>query len=326
MAKISIIVPVYKVEVYLQRCIDSIMIQTFKDFELILVDDGSPDNCPKICDEYAKRDKRIHVIHQKNAGLSAARNTGIDWVFSNSNSEWLTFVDSDDWIHPRMLELLIKAVEECRVDIGICGYKKTSGDELEVDSDSIKYQLWNTEDFFVHFNVNCTVAWGKLYKRVCFSTVRYPVGKIHEDEFTTYKIVFKYEKVAFIEFPLYAYFINPKGIMRSKWSPSHLDGIEARLEQIAYFEEHHFESAEIKTAKTLLWLIEDQLTAAEKFGEKRIAVYLRGLLKKEMKKYKKRLKLSPNRASYLYEAAYPKLMKLYWISIALLKRLHFLES
>jgi len=110
MPAISIIVPVYKVEAYLARCVDSILDQSFRDFELILVDDGSPDNCGAICEEYARKDSRIHVIHQENGGLSAARNAGIDWAFENSNSQWLTFVDSDDWLHREYLNVLYRAV------------------------------------------------------------------------------------------------------------------------------------------------------------------------------------------------------------------------
>ena len=103
MALISVVVPVYNVEKYIHQCIDSILSQTFTDLELILVDDGSPDRCPQICDRYAEQDQRIHVIHQKNGGLSAARNAGIDWAFANSDSQWITFVDSDDWVHPELL-------------------------------------------------------------------------------------------------------------------------------------------------------------------------------------------------------------------------------
>ena len=106
MGRISVIVPVYKVENYLHRCVDSILGQSFADFELILVDDGSPDNCGSICDAYAVKDSRIRVIHQENGGLSAARNAGIDWVFAHSDSQWLTFIDSDDWIHGSFLQIL----------------------------------------------------------------------------------------------------------------------------------------------------------------------------------------------------------------------------
>ena len=106
MPEISVIVPVYKVEQFLHRCVESILRQSFYNFELILVDDGSPDSCGDICDAYAAKDNRIHVIHQKNGGLSAARNSGIDYVMAHSDSHWLAFVDSDDWVHPDFLKIL----------------------------------------------------------------------------------------------------------------------------------------------------------------------------------------------------------------------------
>lgn len=112
MAAISVIVPIYKVEAFLHRCVDSILAQTFADFDLVLVDDGSPDSCGDICEEYARKDGRIHVIHQKNGGLSAARNTGIDWAQANSGSQWLAFVDSDDWVHPDFLRRLYTMVQK----------------------------------------------------------------------------------------------------------------------------------------------------------------------------------------------------------------------
>ena len=112
MSEISVIVPVYKVEQFSHRCVDSILHQSFTDFELILVDDGSPDQCGAICEAYAAGDARIHVIHQKNGGLSAARNTGIDYVMEHSKSHWLAFVDSDDWVHPDYLQMLYMTARE----------------------------------------------------------------------------------------------------------------------------------------------------------------------------------------------------------------------
>ena len=106
MANISVIVPVYKVEDFLSRCVDSILRQSYSDFDLILVDDGSPDRCGQMCEAYARQDSRVHVIHQENGGLSAARNSGIDWAIAHSGSRWLAFVDSDDWVHPDFLKVL----------------------------------------------------------------------------------------------------------------------------------------------------------------------------------------------------------------------------
>ena len=118
MAHISVIVPVYKVEPYLRRCVDSILTQTFTDFDLILIDDKSPDQCPHICEEYAITDSRVHVIHhKKNLGLSAARNMGIDWAFAESDSEWITFVDSDDWVHPLYLDALFNSVHNHSISV-----------------------------------------------------------------------------------------------------------------------------------------------------------------------------------------------------------------
>ena len=122
MPVISVIVPIYKVEPYLRKCIDSVLAQTFTDFELILVDDGSPDNCGAICDEYAAKDDRIRVIHQENRGLSAARNAGIDWAFAHSDSQWLTFIDSDDIVAPDFLAKMISATEQAHADLCVCDF------------------------------------------------------------------------------------------------------------------------------------------------------------------------------------------------------------
>ena len=153
MPTISVIVPVYKVEPYIHRCVDSILQQSYRDFELVLVDDGSPDNCGSICDEYASRDSRVHVIHQENGGLSAARNAGIDWVFDNSDSQWITFVDSDDWVHPQMLEKLFDAAMEQNTLISICGFIETTGDipcpALEIGES----RLWSAEEYYIQHNV-----------------------------------------------------------------------------------------------------------------------------------------------------------------------------
>ena len=123
MPTISVIVPVYKVEPYLARCVDSILAQSFRDFQLILVDDGSPDNCPKLCDDYAKQDSRIHVIHQKNQGLSAARNAGIDYALSG-DSQWLSFIDSDDWVHPCFLQTLYEGAVSYGTKMASCRWQK----------------------------------------------------------------------------------------------------------------------------------------------------------------------------------------------------------
>ena len=236
MPKISVVVPVYKVEDYLHRCVDSILNQSFRDFELILVDDGSPDNCGKICDEYGTRDSRIHVIHQENGGLSAARNAGIDWVFANSDSQWFTFVDSDDWVHPQMLEKLLLAAENRNTSISICGYGETAGENPVVLPEDLESVCMDPGWFYRNRFINATVAWGKLYRRELFETVRYPVGKLHEDEFVTYRLLLQCREVAVLAAPMYAYYVNPASITRKNWSPRKLHAWEAFEQQIAFFE------------------------------------------------------------------------------------------
>ena len=124
MPKISVIVPVYKVEPFLSECVNSVLEQSFRDFDLILVDDGSPDSCPQICDAYAQKDERVHVIHKENGGLSSARNAGIDLAMEHSSSEWLAFVDSDDYLHKNYLSAMYQAAKEHDADLVVCDYTR----------------------------------------------------------------------------------------------------------------------------------------------------------------------------------------------------------
>ena len=177
---ISVIVPIYKVEKYLHKCIDSILAQTYTNLEIILVDDGSPDNCGKICDEYAAKDSRIKVIHQPNGGLSAARNAGLDIA----TGDYIGFVDSDDYIAPDMYEKLYNALVKNDADMAICDYQRF-GNELPYDEMSLTTEVITGLQAMEKQNtvINCSfvVAWSKLYKSFIFSNVRFPVGKINED-------------------------------------------------------------------------------------------------------------------------------------------------
>lgn len=235
MAQISVIVAVYKMPQFLPRCIEGILNQTFRDLELILVDDGSPDNCGQICDDYAAKDSRVHVIHKQNAGVCAARNTGLDWVYANSESGWIFFHDNDDWIHPETLERLHRAAMELDSGISICGYQLTTGEDPVLEEEALKPVAWSPKDFYMQHFVNATVCWGKLYRRDIFEAERYPEGKYIEDEFLTYKLLFANEALAVIPAALYAYYINPAGISKKAWVPKRLDAWEAYEQQIAYF-------------------------------------------------------------------------------------------
>ena len=216
---LSVIVPVYKVESYLSRCLDSILNQTFTDFELILVDDGSPDRCGTICDEYAARDPRIRVIHKENGGLSSARNAGIDIA----RGQWLGFVDSDDWITPDCYEKLlacarrqnVKLVCAGRWDVsektvettpGLCPEKEetVSGTEL-----ARRIFTWNHMD---------SAAWDKLYRAELFADIRYPVGRVNEDVPVTYRLALKAGEAALCPERVYYYLHRQGSITYSKIS------------------------------------------------------------------------------------------------------------
>ncbi len=233
MAEITVIVPVYQVERYLHRCICSVLSQTFNNYELVLVDDGSTDRCGIICDEYAEKEAHVQVIHQKNGGLSAARNAGINWVFENSNSQWIIFVDSDDWLHPQYLEFLYKSAKINGTRISVCDYYATNemiqGKELFFSAHVLDW-----ESFFVEHNDCAVVAWNKLYSRELFSDYRFPEGKIHEDEFLTYKLLAKAGKIAFVPEKLYYYFKNNEGITGKRFSLRRLDAVDALEERISY--------------------------------------------------------------------------------------------
>ena len=239
MGRISVIVPVYKVEAYLSRCVDSVLTQTFSDFNLILVDDGSPDGCPVICDAYAEKDSRIHVIHQKNAGLSAARNAAIDYVMCREDSDYITFLDSDDWLHQRTLETLLGACESLHCAVAVCRYQRTGGEDPQVETAMMKPQLRDARSLYLEETILMTVACAKLYRKECFREIRFPVGKLHEDEFTTYRVLFQQESLAYVPAPLYAYFENPESITKCSWSERRLDAWQAFQQQIDFFEERN---------------------------------------------------------------------------------------
>lgn len=323
MSTVDIVVPVYKVEKYLSRCLNSILNQTLDDYRLIVVDDGSPDMCPSICDEYEKNDPRIHVIHQSNGGLSAARNSGIEWALMNSNSKWITFIDSDDWVHPKYLELLLNAVEQTKCDVSVCGIYTSFGDSPNIPNQSINIKIWNTEDFFIKKSVDATVAWGKIYEKSCFKKLRYPVGRLHEDEYTTFKILFKYSTVAVVDVPLYFYFQNTNSIMHKKSRKMNLDAYPALEEQIEYFSEHGFNSAKRSVIRRYLVNVNQKCNDKGLNAETRS--YFRKLKKKNFCKYSKQLLINDQYDAWVLTKIYPRQMKLYWYYCALKNRIKKFE-
>lgn len=280
MANISVIVPVYKVEAFLNRCVDSILAQTYKDFEVVLVDDGSPDTCGTLCDAYAERDNRIHVIHQENGGLSAARNSGIDWAFANSNSRWLAFVDSDDWVHPDFLKVLYETAEQTLCKISACDFIRTESGDFPEQSYQPGIRVSSGEYYCGTFHRGETaVAWNKLYHKSLFKHLRYPVGKLHEDEFTSYQAIYQAEYVGVSEMVLYAYYQNADGIMKSSWTPRKMHSLEAFEQQIAFAQEREDTRLLEKAVGQYVYGCYEQLEAAPVVFSKELRTKLRTALR-----------------------------------------------
>lgn len=245
--KISVIVPIYNVERLLCRCIESIRKQTYKNLEIILVDDGSPDNSGDICEDYAAKDRRIKVIHKCNGGLSDARNIGIEFA----SGEYICFVDSDDWLDLDMLELLHKVCVDRKADIVECSYRNVYADYIQeetcctaeiIEADSI-FALEGMLDW-KYFK---PVAWNKLYKKSVLGDIRYPLGKIHEDEFTTYKYFYNANKLVYVDVSKYNYDrTRNDSITGTGFKESTLDKCFAFRERVDFFKEHHINTLERK--------------------------------------------------------------------------------
>ena len=234
--KISVIVPIYNVEKYLRQCIDSIINQTYKNLEIILVNDGSPDNCGQICDEYSKYDERIIVIHKKNGGLSDARNAGLD----ASTGEYISFIDSDDWIDTNMFEIMMNLMEINKADISECGVKYIYDNDNSYEDENTNISIFNREESLnqlVLDNIRQTV-WNKLYKKRIIENIQFKVGKSNEDEFWTYRVLDRINTIVKTEEKLYYYYQREGSIVNSIYSIKKLDGLEARYERLKFLDKY----------------------------------------------------------------------------------------
>ena len=221
---ISIIVPVYNVETYLAKCVDSILAQTYTNLEIFLVNDGSSDCCGKLCDEYAKEDKRIKVIHKKNGGLSDARNVAIDVT----TGEFITFIDSDDYVTDDYIMTLYSLIEkyECKVSIALYNtFVEGSKPKVvnRVYREDCQTNIKAIEEMFYQEKYD-TASWAKLYHSSLFATgIRYPKGIVYEDLATTYLLIFQSDKVAFCNRRIYNYLLRRDSIEGSSFSSKKMD-------------------------------------------------------------------------------------------------------
>lgn len=239
---ISIIIPVYNVAPFIEDCVNSVIAQTYPNLEIILVDDGSTDSSGVLCDQYAAKNKRIIALHQKNMGLSCARNSGIELA----NGKYIFFLDSDDFIHPQLIECLHSVLIKNSADIVLCAHQSVQG--------KIEFQFMDSfadldietltgpeciEKIQSCDGIDITVAWNKLYKKDYFDDIRFPAGKIHEDEFVTYKILYPLAKCLYIKKKMYYYRSRKNSITNQKFSMRYFDKVEAYCGRMEYFKERN---------------------------------------------------------------------------------------
>lgn len=236
---VTIVVPMYNVEKYIEKCIDSLTNQTYKNIEIIIVNDGTKDNSLTIAEEKAKEDNRIKIISQSNQGLSAARNMGID----NASGDYICFVDSDDFVHPDYIKLLLETILKNNADISVCDFFYIDDKGNIWKRKEKENKLYNNEealkDIFSQEQNTEIMTWNKLYKIQLFrdNKIYFPIGRYHEDNFTTYKLYYYAKKIVMISNELYYYLQRNNSIMGQKFNKKRLDIIEAIEETKEFFKD-----------------------------------------------------------------------------------------
>ena len=237
---VSVIIPVYNVEQYVAKCIESVLCQTYTQLEIITVDDGSTDESGAICETYAKTDNRITVYHKENGGLSDARNYGLD----HCHGQYIVFVDSDDYIAVNLIERMLQAVETEHADLAVCNFwwieesgeivEKTSLKEMVLEHDKVMDQFVFEGQYWY------SVAWNKMYTSKIFANLRFPKGKIHEDEYIAHYVYDLCEKVVFIQDNLYYYVKRQDSIVNRKVTERGFDVTDAFFDRYCYYKEKKY--------------------------------------------------------------------------------------
>lgn len=277
--KISVIVPVYKVEPYLDQCVSSIVNQTYPNLEIILVDDGSPDNCPAMCDAWAEKDQRIRVIHQQNQGGGAARNAGL----GIATGEYIAFVDSDDYLAMDMYQYLLEMLQ-CGADIAECEYMEAFGDNavFTLNGETHIYTAQDAMAEHICDRIFRQLIWNKLYRRTLVDGVRFPIGKTIDDEFFTYQVLGNAKKLIHSSRVCYAYRQQSDSVMHSMALSKRVQAVEAKVQRHEYVQ-RKFPSLTELSAKNLWFtcIYQGQLAMRElnADSERKTIVYLKHVLK-----------------------------------------------
>ena len=248
---ISVIIPVFNVEKYIKRCVESVLEQTYRHLEIFLVDDGSTDTSGEICEHLKKKDVRIKVIHKTNGGLSDARNVALDIA----QGEWITFIDSDDWVEKKYIECLYEKAVETNSQISIGNFVTTSGAVGSKEQEKELYIVMDNEEAILNLlyqKYYTTSAWGKLYKRELFDEIRFPVGKLYEDVETIYKVFVGAERCVYTAKKLYYYFQRNESIVRTGFTIKKMDYADNAREVLKDVKKR-YPSLEGGAVSRLLW-------------------------------------------------------------------------
>ena len=317
---ISVIVPVFNTEKYLRRCINSILAQTYTDFELILIDDGSTDNSGLLCDEYAETDNRIVVFHEDNKGQAVARNVGLDYVFEKENSEWIAFVDSDDCINSRYLEVLLSYAVSNNVQISVCGYTEKEDLFLKERKSIDLSKVWNTEDFFCEHTMQSVILWSKLFSKECFRNERIQDLRMYEDSYTMLRVLFACPNVSYCDVPLYYYCQSENSVMRSEWTPERLSSLEFYKNRATFFKEKGLKNAFNRNVLSYIYDLNNQIEICEALPKYNSELMrMRRMLKAFLIKNRKTVKrMLPDKGKYL-KNAFPNAYRLYCFLKKILK-------
>ena len=314
MFQLTVITPVYNSKEYLTQSLHSILNQTYTDFELILIDDGSTDGSSALCDIIASQDKRIKAIHQENHGQAFARNRALDMA----QGDYIAFVDSDDYIHQRMFEWMLQAIVQSEADIVVCAHTRgTATDYVWKDCKPL-FQVFDSRDFLRKTVVNREgkhwLLWDKIYKRSCFDGVRLPEGRIYEDNATVYKILYKANQVVVTDSVLYYYFTNENSTVNQSFQIKHLDWLLVVEEMISFFAEH-------QETEMLTWANNCYLTSLADSHRKARENCLDAVTQKQLynKLYhqylieKKKYPINIHTYPMVMEELFPKKAKLLWM-------------
>lgn len=266
---ITVIIPIYNVEQYLHQCVDSILNQTYKNLEIILVDDGSPDNCGVICDKYAKLDERIRVIHKKNGGLSDARNAGLNIM----QGEYIVFVDSDDWMEPDGINYLYQLAEKNDADLVIGGVEKVEDESGKIiwttrDTKPLFYAYQKSQEAMKDMFLNGCASWARLYKKSVHESIRFPVGEINEDEAIVLNILDLCQKIVQTNHVVYKYRYRKQSITSTNWHKKKMLWHEHCKKNLEYISEKYPELipyAEYRYCSSTLWCLNNMTADVKQY-------------------------------------------------------------